>query len=582
MANEDIKYQFFLNGTEVLPPKEWMDIEIESAFDDNIQAYLSIDALTFIPQHFAIIDNWTSQHGFFEGCPMEIRFFDGTTIQKIDYCLDFARLYEIISPVERKIGLKQNNSLNGLMERLEAFSFEWLSEQKDANNNYYIVPTDYVDIPITIKKRFDGTEVALIAVSFAFLSFQIHYFVKETRQRTVEKISILTSAPTQKPAEIIKAIGFLLLLLAYAAAMAIVMYNLIINLYKNLAPNNTKYKGITLRKGMEIACRFLGYSLDCDIPEIDKYVYMPTKNHIKVVKNRREHGLPTRNDFGYMASEFWEIIRMLFMSKSMVIGSTVYVRALKSDFWYNQSKFVLKDSLELDNYRYNTDEMSANYLISFAYDNLNEYSYPIEDEVTALEKSTNLQVITELKTIIQKRNKLNKGLTEKNIPLQLATSRNKLSPSETALKGLLKLADLFNKLFHAQPISGQIDLKKGRVMLSQAQTSVPMIIPLVNGYMPNNPAEHLGAKYLYNNYHWWASFVDNADMAQHKVFTDKKIAFSFADFIETSKNGAFTTPDSKKGKFTSIKWRPAMDEATASFWIAEKYTDNLQSIIVES
>ena len=581
MANENTTYSFAIAGIEVPPPKEWMDLDIESSFGDNIQPSLSIEAFTFLPVHFEAIDLWLSSYGHFEGCPFDITFNDGVNIETIAYCLDFNN-YEIISPVERRIGIRPNNSLDSLRSRLDGISFGWLAEQKDSNNNYYITPTDFVNVQVTIKKRFDGTEVALISLSLAFISAQIFFFVTETGKNTIKKIKLILTSPSQQPAEIYEAIALIIILLAYAASMLSAVINLLKSLVQ-LAGIKTVYKAITLRKGLEILCRYLGYTLDCDIPEIDEYTYLPSKNDNKVRKAKRDDGCPNASDFGYNGGEFFELIRLLFLSRSAIIDGVVYIRALKSNFWYSQSTYIMPDILASENYSFNSNEMDANYLIKFQYDPQDEYTFPIAGEIDSQEKSTNFQMITELILNQTVQNKLNRGLKEVSIPMALAERRKELSSLENQLLDVLKVGDSLVKLFGGKPQFAElIKNERNRVLISQPNFSVAKLIPLKNGYMPNDPSTHLGARYLYDHYHYYQSFVNNADVAQHLVFKDKVIPFSFKDFVLTSKNGCFTTQDGRKGKFTSIKWRPKSDYAIASYWISEKYDNNLKAIHVES
>jgi len=531
--------------------------------------------------HFEAIDLWLASYGYFEGCPFDITFNDGVNIQTIGYCLDFNN-YEILSPVERKVSIRPNNSLNSLRSRLDGFSFGWLADEKDKNNNFYITPSDFVDVQVTIKKRFDGTEVALISLSVAFVSAQIFFFITETGKNSIEKIVTILESPTSKPAQIFRAIALIIILLAYAASMLIAIINLLKSLAQ-LAGRRAVYKAITLRKGLEILCRYLGYTLDCDIPEIDEYVYLPSKNDNKVRKTKRDDGCPNPSDFGYNGGEFFELIRLLFLSRAALIDNVVYIRALKSDFWYGQSTYIMPDILANENYSFNTNEMDANYLIKFQYDPQDEYTYPTAGEIDSQEKSTNFQMITDLVLNETVQNKLNRGLKEISIPMSLAERRKELSSTEDSLLALFKLGDSLIKLFGGKPQFAElIKNERNRVLISQPNFSVAKLIPLKNGYMPNDPSTHLGARYLYDHYHYYQSFVNNADIAQHLVFKDKKIPFSFKDFVLTSNNGCFITQDGRKGKFTSIKWRPHSDYAIASYWISQKYDNNLKSIHVES
>ena len=579
------KFTFLLNGVVVNSPVEWSDIEVNCIFDTNLQPNINIDEFTFVGKSLRIIDEWINAKSMLEGCPFVINY---DTYNLFDGCLDFVGGF-VKMPYKYKIKVKQTNGINQVDERLKSLTYGYVASQGNISKN------DYVKVPVIIKKKFDATEVALISISLYVVTKEVHETFSKDKEFVAKNIKIIISAPTQKPAEVFFAIFTTLLFIAFKVFMLIAILKMIQQIKQNLMGRLTHYKGITLKRALEIASSFVGYEFQSSIPELDYYVYLPSKQDDKVKENRDDEGIPNTSDFGYRLDEMFELCMKLFNAKPNIYSENgkniIQLESESSEVYQSQSSYVMPSVLT-ETFRYNLDDFKANTFISFLYDPTDEYSMPNSrsisydskaknNEKIELEKGTAYEVQLDIVTD-KPLNKLNKGLDDISIPMSLGHRRNKLSALEYGLKALFFTTDQLIKLFGGQTIGEKIDEHKGALLLSAPSFNNPKLICLVNGVIPSNHRDLLSARALFNKYHWYKSFKRNPDKTQCEVYENITIPFTFRDFVTTIKNSYFTTPDGRKGKFLSYNWQIGSDKAVATFEIENQYLSNLNETIIES
>jgi hypothetical protein len=579
---------FDLDGL-LTAPLEWEKLDIIAAFEDQVQPTLSRNDLTFVNEAAKKIQAWNTQYPF-QGMPFVMQVTDNENgFLQLSGCIDFTDMYEITSPVEVKVRIKIDATLDLFESKLPAVSFGYLA-RKDGG---IISDTDYTEVPVVVKKKFDTLEVAFTSLALFVITKEIIEFSTKLKERTLHVLEYLLTAPLSKPGKLFYLIGFGLLQLAYAALMLIAVINMIKVIAKNLAGRKTIYKGTTLRKLLEKACQHFGLELGTNIAELDYYVYLPSKMDDKVRKNRKLPGVPNNSDYGYQLDELFELLARLFTAQWKVLGKKLYVYPEKDPFWSAISTYELTDVLR-EKHRLNLDEMIANYIISFQYDPTDEYTMPNQGtrekdtddtDETDYFNGVNCQVITDVGGfILNDQYKLTKGLREISIPMALGTRRDKLSAGEQALKVVLSAADLVIKIFGGKTFGQKINEHRGALIISQPSFNIAKLIVIQNGLIPKNHRDLLSASKLRGEYHWWRSFVLNPDIAQKKIYEDVIIPFDFKAFTQTTGSSIFSTGGAspKRGKFRHLKWTVGQDFATATFEISEKYASNLTETIIEA
>ena len=170
--------------------------------------------------------------------------------------------------------------------------------------------------------------------------------------------------------------------------------------------------------------------------------------------------------------------------------------------------------------------------------------------------------------------RLLRGLDDIRIPLALGHRRGKLSVFESILAEGLKVFDVIIKAFGGKPLSEKILLNKGLLVISAPTFSVPKLIYLENGLIPENHRDYLSARAMWQNYHYFKSFRDNVGM-QRKIYKDQIIHFGFSDFLKTINNSYFTTYDNKTAKFLSLEWDIDGDTAKCDFAVEHPYINRI-------
>ena len=586
---------FELNGYPVVP-KEWQDIEIIATFGDSIQPIIEMDEFTFVNNDAQFIIDWAfginggkPRQSVFEGIPFVIQI-SSQNIGILEYkcTLDLSEL-KIISPIEVKCKIKPYEDLDLIGEKLEAFTFGYLS------NIGEVFASDFTDVKVIVRKKFDATETALASVTIFLLTKQFEEIKNSTKWITYESIKIALSTPTQKPAEIFQKIVMVLLFIAYRVALIVALIQMLKSVYESLIPRATKYKGITLRKGLEKILGHIDVDLDCDIPELDKYVYLPSKTDDKIRANRNDEGIPNVSDYGYQALEFIQLVYKLFRARGVLVNENNKQRLIivpeKSDRLQRQSNYKLPnpltgDSLLMESYRYNTEDFKSNFLISFEYDPSDEWTMPNarntpfdskkrDEEKNRHKKGVAFELNSNLVNIVDQRNNLTKGFEEVKIPLALGHRRDTLGVLEQSLKVLTATADLVIKLFGGKTFAEKIDEGKGRLLISHNSFNIAKLLVIENGLIPQNHRDQLSAKYLYDNYHHTRSFKTSPELSQKKIYENIRIPFGFDDFMQTQRNSYFSADflGQNKCKFRELKWRFSSGTAIATIEVNEQYLE---------
>ena len=94
--------------------------------------------------------------------------------------------------------------------------------------------------------------------------------------------------------------------------------------------------------------------------------------------------------------------------------------------------------------------------------------------------------------------------------------------------------------------------------------------------------EKISAKYYYDNFINYDSFVQNNFQRQRKNYEGIEIPFSYSDYKEVLQNSYFTTNNGERGRITSLVWSLGADTAQIDFYIEEIYTRNLKEEFQET
>ena len=567
--------QHILNNQNIDNPVERIDTSVQVNFDENAQGSVETDTFTFVNEAFTILDNAIKNglnggNGIFEGLKYDINIQQGQENENIFKGFVDMKSIENLYPAEPKILAKviKEDGIDNISERLEGLTFALL----EATGN--IKSSDYVDVKTIIEKKVTFIEQALLALSIYLMVKEIIEAAYRIADIIATISSITSSSLTGAVGALIYAIASLIFEAAYVALMIKALFTLVEEFVNNLIPPTKELKGITLITGLKAIFKYLGYKFISPIKELEEYVYMPSK-----ADGRENKGIPFDSDYGFTASEFVNTCLTMFQAKIFVQkqtnggSATVQLRSDSDAYFLEQSTYILPDVL-VDSFGYNTDQLKESVLISFKDDISDEYT--IDNW-----KGTSYVVTTKPKTFTNEKAVQITSFLEKRIQLSLGSRKESLSSLENALNDFFSVAnDLFG-VFGASNTFPQLLERVGLLKVSNQFFNNPKILKVKNGKLPDDYRDSLSAKYLWENYINYNSFVGNNYNKQRKVFTGVRIPFSYADYKKVLNNSYFTTSKGQTGKFVSLNWVIESDFAEVDYWIQETYTKNLKEEFYE-
>lgn len=576
--------EFLLGNASTEPPANWMDIRFNAAFGAEMQPELDNTSFRFVGKNAQVIYDHLQIYGPLVGIKFEIVIYVESTNSSYYYnsvldltdmsCTEIKDAFGRVIDREYEVAIKPDEGLDLLDAKLKSISLGYLT--KLANNEKgHIDQSHYTDVPVIIRKKFDAVETSIASLAVLLATKSLIEYSKDKGLERLQNIIKLIMPPANQPAEIFKAIVLSILLIAYYAAYVLAIITATKTIFDNLAPKPTKYKGIKLRTALERVLERFDTTLECGIPELDILVYLPSKRDDKIRENRKDEGIPNVDDYGYQASEMLDIVFNLFRAKPIMrVRDSAKILVIQPEKDIDTDRGYVMPDILLEQFRYNTEDLKANFLLTFSYDPTDEYTLPNarntpfdskkrDAEKRRYDQATSFEVITD---IISAETKLLKGLEEIRIPLALGTRRDTLSVLDETLRFFANIVDKVVNLFGGKlDLTGQIDSHRGKLLISSNSFSIPKLVVIQNGVIPQNHRDILSAQALYRNYHFWRSFKNNPQNTQGRIYENIVIPFEFANFIKTNQSPYFKTHEGKRGKFLQLKWSVAKDEAIADF-----------------
>ena len=558
-----------LNNIVIDNPVERSETSIQVDFKDTIQGNVETDTYTFVNEAYTIIKNefdagLSGGNGVFEGIPYSIEIQKAQESESVFQGFLDMKSIEFLQPNEPKILSRviKEDGLNNISERLQGLTFALL----EANGT--ITNSSYEDVQTIIEKKVTFLEQALLALAIYLMVKEIIESIRSIAETVATIASITSSSTTGALGALVYAIASLLFQAAYTALMIVALFDLVTQFVNNLIPPTKKLKGIRFRTALNAIFSYLGYQLISPIKDLDNYIYMPSK-----ADGRQNKGIPFASDYGFIANEFVDLCIKMFKAQLFVTDGVVQLRTESDPFFIKTSTYILPDVLERPS-KTNANELKESVLISFRDDLSDEYT--IDNW-----KGTSYVVTTKPNTFTNEKAVQITGLNEVRIPLSLGNRKDKLSSLENALNAFFETA---NKLFGVFGSNNTFPLLTERIGLLKVSSEFfnnAKVLKVKNGKLTSDYRTSLSAKYLYNNYINYDSFVQNNYSRQRLVYESISIPFSYSDYKKVLDNSYFTTSEGKTGRITSLTWFVETDKAEIDYYIEEVYTRNLREEFYE-
>lgn len=582
--SKNTEVKFTLDGKKFNAPIDWQDITIEAEYEnDSVQPSLSIEDFTFPLESREEINQWISDGntggvGIFEGMPMGLTLFNNTSVQhNFDSFIDFTNGYrDLLQDGRVDVSIIKDDGVDNFFDQLGVTTFGFLESVNAVTQN------DYINVDYVVEKKFNLVEILISSIVLFMMVKELIEAIDRVINAIADVVTLAVSSAISSAAAAILAVLKALIAIAYATLILIAIINLSMTLFETLSPIKRTHKAIMFRRALEVICEHFGYTLDAPIDELDFVAYLPSnprqddKTFFGLID--KTHGTPTgipnSLDGGYYnCAEFFQRAKDLFKAKISIVNKVVILRPKIDDFWVQTSTFNLP-SVELQQLQYNTSDLKAEKILSFSIDFNDEWT--IDDKVGRA-----YEIKTSPKTTIRKNAVLLKGIEEIDFLASLGTRKDELNAIENLLLFVASSIDEVTQFFGGGTnFAGQIKSKIGVLKQSNNWSTLPKLLYIKGGKLPVNHRSLWSAQLLYEKYHIEDSFVLDNARGQKVVYEDVTIPFGFEDFNTLLTNSFFKFKGSD-AKITKFTWTIGRDKANVSFWVREKYTDNLQETCID-
>jgi len=543
-------------------------------------------------------------NGLFEDITYQIKFNDtnaGINAIMFDGYLDM-ETYIQKSPVRVEIEARSFKDVNALVGKIQSNSFGFLEAQG------LITQSDFIDVPVVIESQDDSGILFALEVTLTLLAIQFAQALKQLATDLVAVAAFIATLPGGALGAGVWIIGSAILSGIFVIILGINIANILTRIAEIVLPPIFQYKGILLRRLLEIATDFLGFDLESPIDELDNVVYLPSNpssdfNIVDSVISSVQgfplivSGVPRPSDFGYFISDYFNLVGRLFNGKFDTRGNTLHFKSENDPYWQNVSTFKPKAVADKDinaldqkfeERIFNINEFKANRLFSFATD-------PSDSWTAAYFKGTNFEVITQLQNPVSKKLSRRGGLKKVEFPVALGNRKSQLTKVEEAaaqiadavIFGITAIQQLGFNI--PSSIVDIIEIKQriGALRISNKVHTVPKLIFMDidnknNGQIPINQRQLWSAKVLWDKYWIEKTFVQNGFRDQKLLIDNQIIPFTPTDFANITDGSFYTTQEGQEARAVGLRWTPDSDEAILDSWVRQPYCDKLVETFIEA
>ena len=211
-------------------------------------------------------------------------------------------------------------------------------------------------------------------------------------------------------------------------------------------------------------------------------------------------------------------------------------------------------------FEYNTDAIWKRLYIHYQIDYADFHTVDFFDPTDAEYNTEGLNVINQDLVCI-------KGLNDVNIPFALGVRKNNLNWIEEFAKGFFNVVDNITGIFGGgTSFVSQITNRIGVTQIGQQFYSKTKILWQIGGKQPSNYVDILGAKGLYNNYH----YINQIQLNGYKIINDAPVRMRTADFVNLLYNN-FAEINGTNCEIIKIRFNNETSQAIISYKIPFDY-----------
>lgn len=566
-----------MSGTVVRPKDADEMAFIMDWTGDPERASLSENTIELGLEGYQVFMNHINQYGIGEGIPYYIEIDNVGTLK---YYID-PRNAIVREPDNGdrtvEVTIKPRFTNFEFDQRAKGLTFELL-RQKGA-----IKDSDFLDIPYLIVK--DNQVEQLVTLSIA--TFSVAKETYETIKRTSELIDEAQKAatpnpivPNPAPSIEVDIKGYISLAIriainiAYTVLMIIALTNLIRQIIELIYPKLRNFKGMKLKRMIEIGCDYLGYELESSILDTEyglTVLPVPLAPRNKsfwdeLIGNQNDafnNGYPTYRDTIPTLDAAIQAVKTTYNAELFVSNNTVKIEV--DDTFESQASVTLANTFNdqegkgQDEIQLNADDWFKRYVLKYSTDFSDTHTADIINGAGVEYSTEPTQVLNDDLVRIE-------GFIPRNIPFALGARKDDLNFVEKAARGIAKAADLFM----GTSLVAKIENRKGALQISSQFFDTTKLLWTSGGKQPQNYMDFLGADVIFNKYHL-SNSVANSTYSVKESMTIPMDSLKFNDLLE---NNFVNLETGETVKILNIQYFPELREAEVTYRRKNGFGDN--------
>jgi hypothetical protein len=569
-----------INGKIVDPPVNWLDIEIQIAFNaSGSPAVITTDEWIFANDTNDYILELI-KNNLLQALIVEVNISDGADSYDFPKHIIDTRTITIIHSTKLSCIVKQIRGLDLFEERLRSITYDLLAEEG------FITEDDYVDIDYVIEEVFDGAKTAILLALIYLTTSQLFNLIQATAIQVAQLASlIVTGIGGSLGAAILSAVTLVANTIS-GVAISIALINLIEQVAPQVLPPAKVFKGIGLQTMLSSACLKLGYEFNTSIEEIKDTYYLPTKNKRYAIGNslrpyNNDNGLPNTDDYGFITIEAFELAKIQYEGDFYIneVDKTIQFEPLINDtFWRQTAPIALEDILT-------EDPQKATNAIDFKGYRTIQYLIDPKDDYTLINLKGTFYDINTVKTnSVDPDLDLTTGLRQDVMNVSLGNIKDEFTGLEGTFSSFIDNANRLLGAFGIGRINNPVSNKLGMVKVSEQFYSEPKLLYMkkVNGRLriPSNHRDVLSAKAIYHKYLKNSSYSLEDYRNQYSQYRSERFPINVKSLLLLLGNGSATFRG-KEAFISSAKFTLGGGATLIDFDQRETYDTQIKEIYTE-
>lgn len=568
----------FLNDIEVAP-RNVLEFGLTSDFggDPNI-LQIDADKIVLPREGLKIIQDWIATQGLFEGIPYRIVM--GNQIS-LEYYVDLTES-AVIRDFEIEVKIKKRGAFDNFFDNANGLSFELMAEKG--------VQFPLIDVPYLIIKDDVVVGGLTLAISLYTMTDALVQSIKDLSTTTSNIIEASTPnigiPPAPPLGEIITLVLKGIAQVIYTASLLVAIIKLAQQMFELLFPKVRYFQGCTVKNLIEKGCNYLGYQLDSSLLNLmQNLTIMPVplvkeKNSIvDYIENDLNFaftkGYPTAQDTTPTLGSLIDAVENMFNARTRVYDNTVQIE--RRDYWGGTTTNNIIPALNLQDdmsgeFSFNTDAIWKRLYIHYQVDYADFHTVDFFDPTDAEFNTEALNVINQDIVCI-------KGLNDVPIPFALGVRKNNLNFIEKLAKGFFQIIDSITGIFGGGTnFVATITNRIGVTQVGQQFYSKTKILLAISGRQPPNYVDIIGAKALWDNFH----YINQIQLNGYKIINDAPVRMNTTDFVNLLSNN-FADINGTTCEIIKIRFNNETSQAVISYKIPFDYaTGKVQTTVINS